>query len=167
MRVDIEFLKAVQRAGWHIVTADETRCVATCPEAGCGARVMLRPGQRIPQRAIKPPNDHKFTGFDDARRFLRDRRESLCLTIRELEETAGMSVDFLAKFERDDWDKTGTIRQPNVSTFAEWAQALGYELVLRPTSLPPIVLRAVADTRKRTHARISRHRTERERRESD
>lgn len=167
MPVDLKFLRAVQKAGWQVQAADGDRCIARCPSPGCAVRVSLAPGKTLPERsspsfAIERP----IEGFEDARAFLRDRREDLLLTIREVEEIAGMSVDFLAKFEREDWATAGTVRQPNVQTFVEWAQALGYRVVLVPSELPPYALRMIEQTRARAASRLKRQHLERARRQS-
>ena len=91
--------------------------------------------------------------------FLRDRREGLGLTIREVEESAGITVDFLAKFEKDDPSKF-----PNAQTFFEWAKTLGYEVVLRPAPLPPTTLRILSDTRAKLRMRLTKFRIHGERR---
>jgi len=111
---------------------------------------VLRPGKSIPETCAIGPDLAEVTveHFETARVFLRDRREQLCLTIKELEEAAGITVDFMAKFEKDDPSKI-----PNTQTFIEWAQSLGYDVVLRPGKLPPNVLRLMADTRERVLAR--------------
>ena len=168
MAVDLKFLRAVQRAGWQVQGADEGRCIARCPSPGCGVKVALTPGRSVPARSAPSFSVEKHvTGFEDARSFLKERRLDLLFTIQEVEEIAGMTVDFLAKFEREDWATAGTVRQPNVQTFVEWAQALGYNVVLVPGELPPYALRMIEQTRPRAAARLKRRRLEAGRRQAD
>lgn len=140
-----EFLREVQAAGWNIITADETDVWVGCPRAGCNLRHRLREGAAVPATCRPQPvlAEIVVEQFDDARRAMRSRREELCLSIKDVEEAAGIAGDFLAKFEKDD-----VVKIPNAITFIEWVQALGYTVVLRPTGLPPYALRIISDTRK-------------------
>lgn len=139
-----KFLREIQAAGWLIKAVDEGIAYGACPRSDCGLTVKLRSGTKIPEACKPGPAlaEVLIERFDDARIFLRDRRDALLLTIREVEEVAGISVDFLAKFEKDDPSKI-----PNTQTFIEWAQALGYEVVLRPGTLPAYALRTISNTR--------------------
>lgn len=163
MALDQVFLRQIQRAGWTILAADEARVLCGCPRDGCDVRLSLRPDGYIPQTSGKGPDyaDVMITNFEDARLFLRRRRESLAYTIREVEEVAGIAVDYLAKFEKDDPSKI-----PNAMTFIEWAQALGYDVVLRPGKLTPNALRVLAETRDKLQQRRTKFRIHRARRAS-
>lgn len=151
-----EFLRQVQAAGWNILTADETDVWVGCPRAGCNLTTRMRDGGLVPAscRPLPVLAEIVVEQFDDARRELRGRREQLCLSIKDVEEAAGIAGDFLAKFEKDEVAKI-----PNAQTFIEWVQALGYTVVLRPTGLPPYALRIISDTRKHVVRRkaTSRH----------
>lgn len=78
----------------------------------------------------RDPMDVQVATYDDIRRQLRTARESLLLTIREVEDIAGLEPDPLAKVERD-----GTKKIPNVQTLSDWAGSLGFEIVQRPILL--------------------------------
>lgn len=163
MGLDQFFLRQLQRFGWIILAAEENRVLCGCPREGCEVKLCLTPKSHIPQTSGKGPDYAEIiiTGFEDARPFLREHRENLGVTIRELEEAAGIAVDFLAKFEKDDPSKI-----PNVQTFIEWAQTLGYEVVLRPGKLPPIMLRIISETRDKLQQRRTKFRIHRARRAS-
>lgn len=149
MKIDPTFLRQVQTAGWQIAGATEDKVLAGCPTPGCPVKVTFAPGQQVRQACGQGQTSSVVVGsFDDARLFLRARRNALALAIRDVEDVAGISVDFLAKFEKDDPSK-----YPNAQTFLEWVQALGYEVVLRPAVLPLYALRVIAETRPRTGAR--------------
>lgn len=139
-----EFMRQIQQAGWVILAADEEVVIGACPRAGCGLKVRLQEGREIPQTEKSNPAlaEIPVEQFDDARVAMRDVRERLGLSIKDVEEAAGLAVDYLAKFEKDDPSKI-----PNAQTFLEWIQALGYTVVLRPTGLPPYTLRIIAQTR--------------------
>lgn len=142
--MDQSFLKDVQAKGWPIELVTEDLVVSPCPNLSCNVRVNLKNGTKIPT-ACKPgvePRSQVVTVFDDARVFLRARREELRFTIRDVESISGMADDFLAKFEKEKPSK-----YPNVQTFVEWAQSLGFKVVLMPAELPPLALRILAETR--------------------
>ena len=158
----LEFLKTIQKRGWHILRARKDEVLVQCPARGCGLVNRIPVGGHVPE--VDPQGernrlDHPVHSFDDIREVLRARREDLGWSIRETEEVAGLSVDYLAKFEKDDPSKI-----PNAIVLVEWAQALGYEWVLRPAALPSLGLRMLADTRDRADARRRRFEHERERR---
>lgn len=151
MTVDVKFLRDVQSAGWVIRAVDQGGVLAGCPRSGCALKVKLRQGARIPDTCRPGPDLAEVTVgvFDDARVFLRQRRNDLALNIKEVEEVAGITVDYLAKFEKDNPSKI-----PNAQTFIEWAQSLGYAVVLRPDRLPVYALRTITDTRAVAASRI-------------
>jgi transcriptional regulator with XRE-family HTH domain len=152
MTVDAKLLADVQAAGWLIVRADEVCVVGSCRRAGCGLKATFRAGKPIPATERPGPSrlEHVVDGFEDSRKFLGARRRDLGLTIAEAEEISGMAQDYLAKFERDNPSKI-----PNAITFIEWAQGLGYEVVLRPGDLNRMALRVIAETRLRSAARAN------------
>ena len=161
--LDPKWLREIQKLGWIIRSADETNGWAACPRDGCTMTAKLREDGPLPAVCKRGPDlsEKSVEFFDDARVFLRDRREGLALTIREVEESAGITVDFLAKFEKDDPSKI-----PNAQTFIEWAKTLGYEVVLRPAPLPPTTLRILSDTRAKLRMRLNKFRIHGERRRS-
>lgn len=160
--MDPKFIKDVQAAGWHIEAATSEFVIAKCPSVGCNLRAKLNQDQHIPQ--VDPGcrrsfTDRKVEKFDDIRLILRERRENLALSIREVEEIGGIAVDHLAKMEKDEFTK-----QPNAQTLIEWAQALGFELVLRPAELTNYALRTICDTRDKVAPRQKRFTLEARRR---
>lgn len=163
MAIDPEFLRDVQRRGWLIMGADEARVLGACPRDGCSVKVSLSPERTVPETCKANPSltDAVVESYDAARLFLRERRECLALTIREVEEIAGLTADHLAKVEIDD-----AARVPGIETFLVWAQALGIEVVLRPAKLPPYALRVLADTRDKLQMRRDKFRIWRARRQA-
>lgn len=155
-----DFLKEVEHRGWLIESVNETECVAACPTSGCGLKALLRMGTRIPVRSVPhgPNQDVAVRSYDDARKFLRDRRNALHLSITEVEEASGIASDQLAKCERDNHSK-----MPNVESFMFWAAALGFEVVLRPVALPPVTLRHIVNSRSKVESREARAALERTR----
>ena len=160
-KVNQDFLRALQSAGWLIKAVDEDKATVSCPRSGCGLNLTYRPGRKIHQSCAKEPTiaECPVRGFDDARVFLRQRREDLALSIKDVEEVAGMAVDHLAKFEKDD-----SVRIPNAQIFFEWVQALGYQVVLKPAELPVYALRIVAESRDKVAMRKRHFRIRKERR---
>ena len=145
-------LKAIQRAGWAIVGADEQSCVVKCTTFGCQMRARFVAGGAVPQRSVPAHNwDRVVRSFDDVREVMKDRRQELGLTIPEVEHISGIASDHLAKFEKTDWN-----RPPNINTLMSWATALGYEVVLRHGELPPVTLRWIAETRDKVATRRGR-----------
>lgn len=124
--MDQIFLKEVQAAGWMIRKVTESAAVVSCPNQGCTLHVNLELGKHIPKvnmpcRIGKPIED-----FDDIRCRLRDRRQELGLSIKDVEEIGGFAYDHLPKFEKDD-----PYRIPNMQTTIDWANALGNRLVFK------------------------------------
>ena len=150
MTLDPKLLKDVQAAGWLVTSASQEAVIGTCRREGCGFKGSFKAGKKVPSTALVGPGDQEkvVDGFDDAREFLGARRRSLGLTIAEVEEISGMAQDYLAKFEKDNPSK-----YPNAITFIEWAQGLGYAVVLRPAELSPLALRVISETRARADAR--------------
>lgn len=149
-----EFLKEVQRQGWAIEQVKEDRIIAKCPAAGCAVRATLKLDRTVP--AVDPTTDRDrrdvvIDSFDALREVLRERRNDLALNIRETEEITGMAVDHLAKIEKPE-----PSRLPNFQIMLELAQALGYEMVLRPAPLPPFSVRVISDTRSKFETRQRR-----------
>ena len=153
-KVDPSFLKDVQRSGWHIEKVEPDHVIGKCPSHGCALRAKLAQGAKVP--AVDPSQDRDkldepIESFDQLRRIMRARREGLGLTMHEVEELAGMSVDFVAKFEKDNPSKL-----PNMQTTLEWIQSLGYEVVIRKATMPPLTLRTICDTRDKLASRQKR-----------
>lgn len=160
--MDTKFVKDVQAAGWSIEAVTKDTVIAKCPSAGCNLYAELKQGGVVPAvdpGARRDPIDQQVATYDTIRKMLRQRRESLLLTIRELEEVAGLEPDLLAKVERD-----GTKKIPNVQTMLDWAGALGFELVLRPVPMTALALRTIVETRDKTAARSKRMTLENRRR---
>jgi len=158
-KVSPEYMRACQAKGWNIISADEEHLFAACPRAGCGLQIKLREGGKIPQtdRPMPALAEIAVEQFDDARMGLRERREQLGLSIKDVEDAAGLATDHLAKFEKDDFTKI-----PNAQTFIEWANSLGYTVTLRPTGLPPVTLGIIASTRHYLRKRLQSYRHFRE-----
>ena len=160
--MDTKFVKDVQAAGWSIEAVTTDSVIAKCPSAGCNLYAELNQGGVVPTvdpGARRDPIDCQVATYDTIRKMLRHRRESLLLTIRELEEVAGLEPDLLAKVERD-----GTKKIPNVQTLLDWVGALGFELVLRAVPMTALALRTIVETRDKTAARSKRMTLENRRR---
>ncbi|GGE30088.1 hypothetical protein GCM10011360_17700 [Primorskyibacter flagellatus] len=160
--MDPKFLKAVQDKGWHITSVTEDEVIVKCPAVGCGLFAAISERGHIP--GVDPGRqrdriDRKVETYDDIREILRDRREGLSLTIREVEDLAGFAQDHLAKMEKDNPSKT-----PNVQHVIEWAQALGFEMVFRPTEMTPYAIRTICETRAQVERRTNRFTIESRRR---
>lgn len=141
MAIDHEFLRKVADAGWIMLAVDNEAVLCGCPRDGCSLKVRLAPDRPVPKTCKRGPDlvEKTVKGFDDGRLFLRERREALCLTIEDVETIAGLSGSHVAKMEKDDPAKI-----PNIETFILWANALGYDLILRPGELSPYALRVLA-----------------------
>ena len=161
-KIDTQFLRAVQDQGWQILDVQPDSVTGACPRMGCKVRAKLQPGASIPKTCGSGAALPEFVivGYDEVRRFLRRRREYLGLSQRDAEECAGMAVDHLAKMEKDD-----PSRIPNIQTFIEWAQTLGYEVVLRPTDMPLVTLSRLSSIAQGVRRRLQRIGVARERRE--
>jgi transcriptional regulator with XRE-family HTH domain len=164
VKMDTKFLREVQKAGWFIEKVTKSFVVGKCPAQGCHMRAKLNCTADVPlvdPAGRRSAKDITLTGYDPARRVLRSRREKLGLSIREVEEISGIVDDHLAKMEKDAYTKV-----PNAQTFIEWAQSLGFEVVLRPIGLPLLSLRTITDTRDKLESRQARFKVEAERRKS-
>lgn len=156
----IEFLKQIQAAGWRLISADSDGATVKCPSHGCGLRARLAPGSSVPTVCQNvDATAIPVTSYTEIRDVLREAREGYGLTIREVEEIAGVPVDHMAKAEKSDPTRT-----PNIQMFLEWAQALGFEVVLRPAPLGNYALRVISQTREKQPARKKRFALERKRR---
>lgn len=115
--------------------------------------LALRSSAAIPVACNSGPDFTEVVvrDYEDLRVFLRDRRNALVLNIPEVEEMAGMTKDMLAKCEKDNPSKI-----PNIQTLIEWANSLGYDLVLRHSTLPPKSVRYIVDSRDKVKARTTR-----------
>lgn len=144
MSITPEFLAAIQKAGWRIVSADETCVTCMCGNPGCSLRVKLEPTRPIPmgfdKRAVIGWT--KVTDIDELRQALRKRREDLALTIPEVEADAGLIESHLNKIEKDYPSKI-----PNVITLMWLMRCLGLAMYIAPHELPHPVLRTISSTR--------------------
>ena len=143
--MSLEDLERIQKAGWMIVAADDERTLARCPAYGCGLKVNIPHGSSV--QACDPGLsrdawDIPIGNYEDIRLVLKDRRQELLLTIPEVEDIAGLSVDHIAKAEKKD-----PARKPTIETMIYWAQALGFEILLRHTGMPKKTLRFIDETR--------------------
>lgn len=141
------FVKDVQGAGWNVIASDVESVWVGCPRGGCNLRLRIKAGSSIPTvcRAKAPLPEIVVNSYlNDARPALRERRVELGLTIKDVEDVSGIAPDHLAKMEKDNPSKV-----PNILTFIEQAQALGYDLVLRPSDagLPPVTIGRIVETR--------------------
>lgn len=160
--MDPKFIKFCQDKGWHIEAVTESAVVGKCPSAGCQMRAKLEQGGHVPAvdpGCRRPAADRKVASYDDVREILRERRTSLLLNIPEVEEIAGLANSHLAKAE-----KNSPTRIPNMQIMIEWAQALGYEFVLRPIELTPYAVRTICETRDKAAPRTKRFTLEQRRR---
>ena len=140
---DPRFGQQVQGAGWVIRAITETGVIAACPRDGCTLKVDLREGQPIPTACAQLDTKEIEVGsYEAARLALRKRRQSLGMTIPDVEEIAGMAGSHLAKAEKDD-----PTRIVGIDTLALWAGALGYEIILRPKPLTAKALRVLTEKR--------------------
>lgn len=144
MKITSEFLRDVQRAGWLIDYVIEGLAVGQCPRAGCGLRVNLKPGAKIPQACPGSETlaDVPLDSYAEMLTFLSERRESLALNMADAEACIGLADGHLNKIESE-------ARQPWPATLFDWAAGLGYQIALRPMGLPPKTLAIIAQTRAR------------------
>jgi transcriptional regulator with XRE-family HTH domain len=143
--MSLKDLKKVQDAGWLIIASDDGGVLARCPSHGCGLKVRIPYGTNVQScdpGLSRSPTDMPVGSFEDLRLFLQSRREELGLSISEIESISGLSVDHVAKAEKEN-----PARLPNVDTVIYWANALGFEVVLRPAELSAMALRIIAETR--------------------
>ena len=152
MKITPEFLREIQRAGWLIDYVVDGMAVGQCPRAGCGLRVNLKPGLKIPQAcpATATLADVPMEDYAQMLAFLSERRESLALNMAEAESCIGLAEGHLNKLE-------SLARQPWPQTMFDWAAGLGYQIVLRPTGLPPKTLAVIAQTRARAAVKRRRY----------
>lgn len=142
----LDDLKNIQRNGWIIESVDDEGTFCRCPSFGCNLRVKIKHGTNV--RSCDPgltrnPTEVQIGSYEDLRMFLRKRREQLLLTIPEVEEIAGLTAYHIAKAEKDN-----PSRLPELGTIILWSQALGYDVVLRPTQLSTMTLRFIDETRR-------------------
>lgn len=148
--MDQNFLRDVQRAGWQLIKVNEVSARVQCPRHGCGMRFDLHQDKAVPQSCDPQPefSDVLIDQTADIRVLLRAIREGLGLTIKEVEEMAGASVDFFAKAEKNEPSKF-----PNFQTVLEWAASLGVQIYARRGPLPGMSLRYLAQSRKQAAMR--------------
>ena len=144
MGITVQLMRLVETLGWSIRRADADSIAVACRSPGCGAMMRVKHDGPIPARCngAVPSMDLRVESYDQFCRALRDRREDLSLSISDVEECAGMAADHLAKAEKDN-----PSRIPSLPILVDWAAALGYDLVLRPTTMPAITLRTIEQTR--------------------
>lgn len=142
--MDQGFIAEVEKAGWLVKAVDKGDVLAACPRAGCALSVRLKLGAAIPKTCKTGPNLASVTmsSWSDAATFLRSRRDALCLSIKDVEEIAGAATDHFAKAEA-----INPTRIPNAEIFFQWANALGYDVLLVPGQLTPYARRIIAETR--------------------
>lgn len=143
MTIDPEFMRQVQAAGWTISYMGGDKLICECQRDGCALKVALSPAKPVPETNARGPklSEVSVASFEEARRFLRDRREALGLSMADVEDIAGLAGYHIGKMEKD-----GPSKIPNFETFLLWANALGYDIILRPGKLPPRALRIMAKT---------------------
>jgi transcriptional regulator with XRE-family HTH domain len=145
MKVTPDFIRQVQDAGWHIVAADTDSVWIGCPRGGCNLRTRIKAGSSIP-RTCRSEAPVGMIEVDDyvnvARPALRERRQQLGLTIKDIEEVSGIADDHLAKMQKENPSKI-----PNILTFTDWARSLGFKLVLIPAELPQVTINKIVETR--------------------
>jgi transcriptional regulator with XRE-family HTH domain len=142
--MDQAFLRKVQNQGWHIEAVDLRSVVARCPVNGCDVRLKFSPVAPVPQACTEParPREVILEGYETARRELRRRRLTLGLVIEEVELTAGLSLSHIGKMEKENPSKI-----PNLETFVVWAGTLGYDVIIRPRSIPLQTVKVISETR--------------------
>lgn len=155
MQITPEFLRMIQAQGWMIVRITGEAATVACPRADCNLRVALKPGADVPPACRKDPALPiiTITCNEDFRHAMLDRREALYLTQKEVAAGAGLDDDHVAKCEKDN-----PSRLPNLDTATSWAGAVGYTLALIPTTIPPLMLRTIAETRERSDRRLKHFR---------
>ena len=128
----VKLIEAVEGAGWVVDTIEDGSCIARCPSQGCATRIVVRDPGKPPQRrkssdvvGVAPPN------WQEARKFLRERRHKLKVTISDVEDIAGLADGHVLKAE-----KNQPMRVPQFDTMMNWAAALGVEVWLIPKQLP-------------------------------
>jgi transcriptional regulator with XRE-family HTH domain len=143
MDVDAKFLEKVQAAGWNVLRVTKTDVMASCPSASCCMKAKLSPDQPVPKIARQDGRgDLLVETYDEIRQALRSRRHDLGLSIKDVEEVAGMTADHLAKMEKDD-----PSREPSIFLLMCWLEALGFDVVLRAKPMPRVTLKAIEETR--------------------
>lgn len=159
MTLDPKFLRDVQNSGWLIRFVDQDSVTAACPRQGCSTLLKLRSGTRIPDACGSGADFREVVvgNYETLRAALKLRRQTLGLAIAEVEDIAGVATDHLAKAEKE-----GPSRVPTLDILAEWAEALGYEIVLRSKPLPAYTLRVISQTRPRLDARLRQFARERQ-----
>ena len=137
-----DWLRAVSDSGWVVEGRDGDRLVIRCPAVGCRVQAMIAPGS-VPAPcdpgARRGAWDHPVADYEELKLFLRQRRQDLGFTIEDVDQAAGWPSDrYVSKLE------VGASKTVTMPTLVLWAGALGYELVLRPTPLPPVARRILA-----------------------
>lgn len=160
--VDTKFLKDIQKAGWSVVSATDTEVIGQCGNVNCQLRAKLTEGSFIPStcegrshRVFEP----QIFDLQSWIEVLRDRRQQLCLSIRDVEAVIGHATDSVAKYESQKSDKV-----PTVEFMFLWSQAVGLDFLARPTNLSNYAVRIISETRGQIPARTKRFSLEARRR---
>lgn len=141
--IDKKFLDLVQENGWRIDAVTSSEVTAGCPRKGCGVRVKLRPVGPVPKACTGDDFDEiTLNSPDDFRRGVRAKRMALGLSIEDMEWIAGLSTDHIAKME-----KPRPSKMPGLMALFTWAEAAGFQIMLRPKELPEQTLRQLIETR--------------------
>lgn len=148
--MDPKFLKEVQDLGWVIEGASEDGATCRCAASGCQMRAKLVQGGVLPavRTTSANPLDVPVSSSSDVVEMIWQRMDALSLIISEVEEIAGVATDHFAKVS-----SRSAPRPLNFQLASELLAAIGYEIVLRPTSLSPKALRYISDTRDRVKER--------------
>jgi len=147
----VDRIKEAQRKGWVVIGVETGSIFLRCPSYGCGLKCKVLNGEPIPSvdpMLSRNPVDMQVGSFADMQSALRERREELCLSISEVEDAAGLAHGHIGKAEKDN-----PSREPQIGIILEWAQALGFEVVLRRADLPPLTQRLIEGSRGRAEIR--------------
>lgn len=154
-RITKEDILRAQNRGWMVEAVDEDRIVGRCPAHGCGLKAVLKAGSKIPQcdpDLRRDPTMLPIGIYDDLRLILKERREGLNLSMGDIEFASGLADGHVNKME-----SPNPARIPQIDTVLLWLQSLGYELVVRPTELPPATASILEGTRDMSGIRARRN----------
>lgn len=146
--MDTKFLQRVQAAGWIIRHADMSGGVVYVSPPGYDLVVKLSAGAKIPVISDLPASPARLETFDDLRQIWRQRRQELGLTHEDVEHIVGCTPSHYAKVERDTWNSADvkTRRMPNAQFAMDISAGLGLPLFVDRGQLPPVTLRAMANS---------------------
>lgn len=160
--IDMNFIRLLQSRGWQVVEVGEDSCRVRCRATGCGLMAVLKSSGHVPQ--VDPQKnrnvlDIDVRNYDDLLNALRQRRQDLKLSIREIEAACGLADDHLAKIE-----KPGSVKIPNAQIAIDLCNTLGFDVVLRPSDLPRPTIQKILETRELIESRARRNEQENDRR---